>query len=119
MFFSSIAGRFGNAGQSDYSAANEVINKLAGLLRVDWPHVQTVAINWGPWDGGMVKPELRAFFAQREIFPITLEQGTRRCLEELQHGASGPSEVVVASSLNEIVELTTLSKHRTPANLVT
>jgi NAD(P)-dependent dehydrogenase (short-subunit alcohol dehydrogenase family)/acyl carrier protein len=119
VFFSSIAGRFGNAGQSDYSAANEVINKLAGLLRVDWPHVQTVAINWGPWDGGMVKPELRAFFAQREIFPITLEQGTRRCLEELQHGASGPSEVVVASSLNEIVELTTLSKHRTPANLVT
>src|SRR5262249_39201390 len=32
VFFSSIAGRFGNRGQADYVAANEVLNKLARRL---------------------------------------------------------------------------------------
>ena len=31
VFFSSISGRFGNRGQCDYAAANEVLNKLAFL----------------------------------------------------------------------------------------
>jgi acyl transferase domain-containing protein/NAD(P)H-dependent flavin oxidoreductase YrpB (nitropropane dioxygenase family)/NAD(P)-dependent dehydrogenase (short-subunit alcohol dehydrogenase family) len=117
VFFSSIAGRFGNAGQADYSAANEVINKLSGRLRVDWPHVQTVAINWGPWDGGMVRQELRAFFAAKDIYPIGLEEGTQRCLEELQYGADGPAEIVVTSSLDEIVKLTTRLKAPASAEL--
>ncbi len=52
--FSSIAGRFGNAGQSDYAAANEVLNKLALWLDRRWPG-RVVAMNWGPWSGvGMV-----------------------------------------------------------------
>ena len=35
--FSSIAGRFGNVGQSDYAAANEILNKLAHWLDRRWP----------------------------------------------------------------------------------
>jgi acyl transferase domain-containing protein/NAD(P)H-dependent flavin oxidoreductase YrpB (nitropropane dioxygenase family) len=110
LFFSSIAGRFGNAGQCDYSAANEVMNKFAERLCVAWPHVRTVAINWGPWDGGMVNPELRKFFAARDIFPIAIEQGKRRCLEELERGGSGQAEIVVAASLEQIAHLASRQK---------
>ncbi len=74
--------------------------------------MQTVAINWGPWDGGMAKQELRALFAKIEIYPISMEQETLRCLKELGYGAAGPSEVVVGTSLNEIMELTSLEKHQ-------
>jgi NAD(P)-dependent dehydrogenase (short-subunit alcohol dehydrogenase family) len=37
VLFSSVAGRFGNQGQSDYVAANEVLNKLAVYLDHEWP----------------------------------------------------------------------------------
>jgi NAD(P)-dependent dehydrogenase (short-subunit alcohol dehydrogenase family) len=54
VFFSSIAGRFGNAGQSDYAAANEAMNKLAIQLDGHWPG-RVLAPIWGPWSGiGMV-----------------------------------------------------------------
>lgn len=62
--FSSVAARVGNAGQADYAAANEVLNKLCQVeqrRRGDACLVR--AINWGPWDGGMVTAGLRARFA--------------------------------------------------------
>ena len=102
VFFSSIAGRFGNAGQSDYSAANEVVNKLADGLSQKWPHVHAVAINWGPWDGGMVSDDLRKLYASKQIYPIAIDQGKRRCLEELERGNTGAPEIVVAASLEQI-----------------
>lgn len=102
VFFSSIAGRFGNAGQSDYSAANEVVNKLADGLSQIWPHVHAVAINWGPWDGGMVSDDLRKLYASKQIYPIAIDQGKRRCLEELERGNTGAPEIVVAASLEQI-----------------
>ncbi|ACB97427.1 type I polyketide synthase [Beijerinckia indica] len=105
MFFSSIAGRFGNAGQSDYSAANEVVNKLADRLSHDWPHVHTIAINWGPWDGGMVSDELRRLYATKNIHPIPVAEGRQRCLEELGRSNSGKPEIVVAASLQQIAQL--------------
>jgi malonyl CoA-acyl carrier protein transacylase len=118
LFFSSIAGRFGNAGQCDYSAANEVVNKLAATLSHDWPHVHTVAINWGPWEGGMVSDELRRLYATKDICPIPVENGRQRCLEELGRGNSGKPEIIVAASLQQILVNRTLTRttgHRTSA----
>ncbi|HVK55570.1 MAG TPA: SDR family NAD(P)-dependent oxidoreductase, partial [Burkholderiales bacterium] len=105
VFFSSVAGRFGNAGQSDYSAANEVLNKLADRLSHAWPTVHTLSINWGPWDAGMVSDELRKLYASKSIRPIPIEIGKRHCLEELARGATGEPEIVISSSIKQIAAL--------------
>ncbi|WP_220476989.1 type I polyketide synthase [Massilia cavernae] len=103
--FSSVAGRFGNIGQADYSAANEVLNKLAGQLSHAWPHLHAVAINWGPWDAGMVSEDLRKLYAAREIRPIAPAEGRRHFLDELEHGPRGQPEIVISSSIRQIAAL--------------
>jgi NAD(P)-dependent dehydrogenase (short-subunit alcohol dehydrogenase family)/acyl carrier protein len=49
--FSSIAGRFGNAGQADYSAANDLLCKIASNFRATRPATRAIAIDWTAWDG--------------------------------------------------------------------
>jgi 8-amino-7-oxononanoate synthase len=46
VIFSSWAGRFGNAHQADYAAANELVDRLA--LTAD-PRVRAISIVWPPW----------------------------------------------------------------------
>ena len=48
FFLSSLAARHGYAGGADYSAANEVLNRLARKLDREWA-ARVVAIGWGPW----------------------------------------------------------------------
>jgi acyl transferase domain-containing protein/NAD(P)H-dependent flavin oxidoreductase YrpB (nitropropane dioxygenase family)/NAD(P)-dependent dehydrogenase (short-subunit alcohol dehydrogenase family) len=105
VFLSSVAGRFGNIGQADYSAANEVLNKLAGQLSHAWPHLHALSINWGPWDGGMVNDDLRRLYASRSIQPIAATTGQRYFLDELEHGPSRQPEIVISSSIGQIAAL--------------
>jgi acyl transferase domain-containing protein/acyl carrier protein len=49
--FSSIAGRFGNAGQADYSAANDLLCKIASGFRTTRPATRAIAIDWTAWAG--------------------------------------------------------------------
>ena len=102
VFFGSVSGRFGNAGQVDYSAANEVLNKLACDLRRRWP-ARVVCINWGPWDGGMVSDGLRQLYAARGIGLIPVETGTEAFLTELRLGAGSSAEVVVTCSVEQMI----------------
>jgi len=101
VFFSSIAGRFGNVGQSDYSAANEVLNKLACRLNNEWPS-RVISINWGPWDSGMVSDELRKLYLSKGIGLIPVEEGVRFFMEELHRNTHNAPEVVVTRSLKQI-----------------
>jgi len=98
VFFSSVSGRFGNRGQSDYAAANEILNKLAVYLDRRWPG-RVVAINWGPWDApGMVSDELRRDFVRRGVSLVPAEEGVRRFLDELRVGRKGEAEVLICSA---------------------
>jgi NAD(P)-dependent dehydrogenase (short-subunit alcohol dehydrogenase family) len=99
-FFGSVSGRFGNAGQVDYSAANEVLNKLADDLKGRWPG-RVVCINWGPWDGGMVTDGLRQLYASRGIGLIPVEVGTEAFLTELRLGSMS-AEVVISCNVEQI-----------------
>jgi NAD(P)-dependent dehydrogenase (short-subunit alcohol dehydrogenase family) len=102
VFFSSVSGRFGNAGQVDYSAANEFLSKLAAYLARHWP-ARVVAIDWGPWDGGMVSDELRRRYASRGVSLIPKEDGVRAFLAELRLPGRQSPEVVISASLDEWV----------------
>ncbi len=54
MVFSSIAARFGNRGQADYAAANDLLCKLMCSLRHWRPETRGIAIDWTAWqDIGM------------------------------------------------------------------
>ncbi len=95
VFFTSVAGIFGNRGQSDYAAANEVLNKLAVYLDTRWP-ARAVAMNWGPWaKKGMVSDELEKQFAQRGITMVPPQVGTRKMIEELCYGPKGDAELII------------------------
>ncbi len=97
IFFSSVAGCFGNRGQSDYAAANEVLNKFAVYLDRQWPG-RVVAINWCPWEKtGMVSAEVRRQFEERGVQLISPDAG--RCMldKELRFGRKGEVEVVLGN----------------------
>jgi NAD(P)-dependent dehydrogenase (short-subunit alcohol dehydrogenase family) len=86
MLFASIAGSFGNPGQGDYGAANEIMNRLASALRPMCPG-RVVAVNWGPWGGGgMVTEEVARQFAERGVGLVPPEGGRRIARDELPAG---------------------------------
>jgi NAD(P)-dependent dehydrogenase (short-subunit alcohol dehydrogenase family) len=101
--FSSIAGRFGNLGQSDYAAANEILNKLALWLDRCWPG-RVVSIIWGPWSGlGMVS-DLEDHLHRQGLELIPPEVGPARFLDELRAGAKGDVEVIISGALGSLEE---------------
>ncbi|MGA7384363.1 MAG: SDR family NAD(P)-dependent oxidoreductase, partial [Methylocella sp.] len=93
-FFTSVAGTFGNRGQSDYGAANEILSKLALHLDRKWPG-RVVAISWGPWDkAGMVTPEIKRQFAALGIEAIPLDLGRWAFDAEIRFGSKGEAEPI-------------------------
>ena len=47
--FSSVAGRFGNNGQSDYASANDLLCKISSSMRTWRPDTRGIAIDWTAW----------------------------------------------------------------------
>jgi NAD(P)-dependent dehydrogenase (short-subunit alcohol dehydrogenase family) len=94
-FFTSVAGCFGNKGQADYAAANEVLNKLAVYLDGQCSG-RVVAINWGPWRKlGMVTSELEKKFNELGIQLIPPSAGATMFEQEIRCGNKGNVEVVI------------------------
>jgi acyl transferase domain-containing protein len=87
VFFSSVAGRFGNLGQADYAMGNEVLNSVAAYEQSRRGASCIVrALGWGPWDGGMVDDSLRSRFAALGVSLIPLVAGAKQFCDELSGG---------------------------------
>ncbi|MCG3128857.1 MAG: hypothetical protein CHACPFDD_03753 [Phycisphaerae bacterium] len=97
LLFSSVSGRYGRRGQVDYAMANEVLNKAAQHLRATLPQCRVRAINWGPWDGGMVDPALRRTFEREGVGVIPLAAGAAALLGELCGPDDEHVEIVLAA----------------------
>lgn len=104
VLFSSVAGFFGNIGQSDYAIANEILNKSAYIIKKSLPDCHVVSINWGPWDSGMVSPELKKVFKERNIQLISTEFGVETLIKELTSKKHDASQIVIGSPINMGIE---------------
>jgi acyl transferase domain-containing protein/NAD(P)-dependent dehydrogenase (short-subunit alcohol dehydrogenase family) len=99
VLFSSVTARVGNNGQADYAMANEVLNKIAQQESMTRPDCRTIAINWGPWDGGMVCPALKRKFEKHGVELIPLDAGASCMISEMTAPAGGPVEVVIGAHM--------------------
>jgi hypothetical protein len=82
VLFSSVAGFFGNRGQSDYAMANEVLNAWASSWKQRHPQARVTSLNWGAWDSGMVSPEIKAVFEERGLVLIPVRTGAELFVEQ-------------------------------------
>ncbi|MCA9573578.1 MAG: SDR family oxidoreductase, partial [Myxococcales bacterium] len=86
VMFSSVAARCGNQGQCDYAMANEVLNKLTHTLAAHGRLAKS--LGWGPWEGGMVTPALKARFESLGVPLIPLDVGARMLVDEIADATS-------------------------------
>ncbi len=105
VFFSSVAGAFGNKGQVDYATANDVLDKLAHSMQARIKG-RVLSVNWGPWASkGMVSPELEREYARKGIGLIPLQEGFEALLQELQFGDQADTQVVLMCATPESMDL--------------
>ncbi len=96
FFVTSVAARYGYAGGTDYSSANEVLNSLARKLDREW-EARVVAIGWGPWaEIGIASryptdPQSNPL-KQRGLVYHSAEVGVRSFINELLFGSKGEPE---------------------------
>ncbi|MFZ5445149.1 MAG: aminotransferase class I/II-fold pyridoxal phosphate-dependent enzyme [Myxococcota bacterium] len=99
VFIGSWAGRFGNAAQTDYSAANEMMARLVSEKRAG---LRTLAIDFPPWEDSEMAKKIPAFKkAELKAEGVTFlsdDEGVAAFLAELK---GGEGEVLVGRALPE------------------
>ncbi len=100
VVFSSVAGRFGNNGQTDYSAANDLLCKITSALRRTRPQTRALALDWTAWGGiGMAtRGSIPKIMEMAGVQMLPAEAGVAWIRRELASGAHR-GEVVVAGRL--------------------
>jgi acyl transferase domain-containing protein/NAD(P)-dependent dehydrogenase (short-subunit alcohol dehydrogenase family) len=100
--FSSIAGRFGNAGQTDYSAANDLLCKTTSSFRSTRPGTRGIAIDWTAWaDIGMAsRGSIPQMMERAGIDMLPAACGVPVIRRELTAGGAG--ELVIAGRLGAL-----------------
>ncbi len=98
VVFSSVAGRYGNAGQGDYAAGNEEAVAIARRY-AEKTGGEHIGIHWSAWDevGMATKGGIKQILEMAGIDFIPLDVGIERYLELMGSMPSG--EYIVAGSL--------------------
>jgi acyl transferase domain-containing protein/NAD(P)-dependent dehydrogenase (short-subunit alcohol dehydrogenase family)/acyl carrier protein len=105
VVFSSVAGRFGNTGQTDYSSANDLMCKYISSFRSTRPETRGIAIDWTAWRGiGMAsRGSIPTIMKQAGIDMLPPEAGIAIVRRELTAGGIS-EEVVVAQGLGMLTK---------------
>ncbi len=103
--FSSVAGRFGNGGQTDYSAASDLLCKATSSLRSTRPATRGLVIDWTAWrDIGMAsRGSIPKMMERAGIDLLAPGVGIPWIRRELVTGG-GNGEVLVAERLGALTE---------------
>jgi NAD(P)-dependent dehydrogenase (short-subunit alcohol dehydrogenase family)/acyl carrier protein len=102
--FSSVAGRFGNAGQADYSAGNDFMCKTLSWWAASRPGSLGIALDWTAWGGiGMAtRGSIPEIMKRAGIDMLSPDEGLPVIRHALQAGFSG--EAVVGHKLGILME---------------
>ena len=88
LAFSSVTGVFGNAGQTDYGLANDMLASTVKEIGAMYPHLLAQSIDWTAWAGtGMVSGEELKRFEQAGLVPLGVERGVELFLEAMEGSA--------------------------------
>jgi len=104
VVFSSVAGRFGNAGQADYSAGNDFMCKTVSWWASSRPNGLGIALDWTAWGGiGMAtRGRIPEIMKEAGIDMLDPAEGLPVIRNALKVGYSG--EAVVGRRLGILVK---------------
>ncbi|MBU1239697.1 SDR family NAD(P)-dependent oxidoreductase, partial [Myxococcota bacterium] len=83
--FSSVTARFGNEGQIDYTAANDMLGKILQAQAMEHPGRRHKVVAWTAWEGtGMATdPTVHKVLEQRKLTFLPMAEGVSRFMQEL------------------------------------
>ncbi len=93
--FSSVTAKFGNEGQADYTAANDMMAKILFKEQAQAPNVYCKVMDWTAWSGkGMATREtVKKVLTERGLKFLPLKEGINFFMDEIR--SIKPSEVVI------------------------
>lgn len=105
--FGSVASRFGNAGQVDYSAANGLLSGVVRAHNARGNPPLARVLHWGAWDGvGMaVSGPTKAVLGEQGVEFIPPDAGAEAFMAQLELGTRGPAEVTISAQWPGLDEL--------------
>ncbi|MFO0724342.1 MAG: C45 family autoproteolytic acyltransferase/hydrolase [Myxococcota bacterium] len=101
--FSSVSGRFGGHGQTDYALANEAMSRILGQYRIKRPEARAAAIAWPAWSevGLAARSSAKIFLEQTGQAFMSPAEGANHFVRELWSGLREP-EVTIAEKLDAL-----------------
>ena len=101
VLYSSLSASLGNRGQTDYSAANSVLDGMATYYNTIHK-TNYLSINWGPWLGaGMIDEVLHNHLKKIGIHGIERKNGVNFLLNEIENIRKDKPLILALSAIND------------------